>query len=130
MSSDGLEISRVMIFAHNAKVVAEFYRDKLGLCVRGEIGDGWAELVAGSCDIAIHGGMEKSTMERGSGAMNMKIVFSCPNVTAKRKALIDAGVEMYEVSEFKHETKDDMIQICDGVDPEGNLFQLSNRSVT
>ena len=123
-----LSISRVMIFARDARKVAEFYRDKLGLAVRGEIGDGWAELQAGGCDIAIHGGMKKGTKERGPGSMNMKVVFGCRDVAKKRDELIAMGVTMFKLSEFPHETKDLMVQICDGEDPEGNLFQISNRN--
>ena len=47
------QMRRVIIFTHNFGRVRDFYRDMFGLSVV-EDDDGWADLAAGGCNIAIH----------------------------------------------------------------------------
>jgi len=44
---------RVILFTHNFATMRDFYRDMFGLEVVEE-DDGWADLTAGGCNIAIH----------------------------------------------------------------------------
>lgn len=89
--------------------------------------NGWAELTTGNCDIALHGGSDQPAYDRGR--CNAKIVFGCTDVEAMRTTLVEKGVAMGPVNAFKHETREVMVHICDGKDPEGNWFQISDRNM-
>lgn len=113
-------VSRVMLFVCDVPKVAAFYREVLGLPPLGEITPEWVELQAGSCTVALHHAA-KPLSERGHASA--KIVFGVKDVPAGRALLESRGVKMGKISSF------DGIDICDGTDPEGNLFQISSRGM-
>jgi catechol 2,3-dioxygenase-like lactoylglutathione lyase family enzyme len=113
-------VSRIMLFVKDVARVAEFYRDKLGLQPLGEITPEWVEMQAGSCTIALHK-VSKALHERGRASA--KIVFGVKDVPASKALLEGRGVQMGKISSFSG------IDICDGQDPEGNLFQISSRGM-
>ncbi len=114
------QLSRVMLFISDVPKIAAFYRDVLGLTPIGEITSEWVELEAGSCTIALHHA-PKPLSERGQPSA--KIVFGVKDVLAGKALLESRGVKMGEIYSF------DGIDICDGLDPEGNLFQISSRGM-
>lgn len=114
------QVTRVMLFVKNVPQVAAFYRDILGLKPIGDITSQWVELGAGSCTIALHHA-SKPLSERG--VPSAKIVFGVGDVPAGKALLEGKGVKMSKISSF------DGIDICDGWDPEGNLFQISSRGM-
>ena len=84
----------------------------------------WMELDAGGCRLAFHqayGPDGPTTGPTGSPRNPHKIVFHAENVEAMRDHLLSRGVQMDEI-----ETFGDLSQ-CDGHDPEGHRFQVSNR---
>lgn len=97
------DISRIMLFVKDVPTVAAFYRDKLGLSVRGDVTDGWTELTTGTIDIAMHGGFDKPASDRGM--CNAKIILGCEDVEGMREELETRGVKMGEVSSFPHQEK-------------------------
>jgi len=110
---------RVIIFTHNFAAMRDFYRDMFGLQVVEE-DDGWADLTAGGCNIAIHAaGKGASTASDRTGPH--KVVFHADDVTAAREDLMSRGAKMGPVKVFGD------LHLCDGDDPDGNRFQLSNR---
>jgi catechol 2,3-dioxygenase-like lactoylglutathione lyase family enzyme len=113
-------VTRVMLFVHDVHAAAAFYRDKLGLQPLGEITPEWVEMKAGSCTIALHK-VAKPLHERGDASA--KIVFGVKDVPAGKALLESRGVKMGKISSFSG------IEICDGKDPEGNLFQISSRGM-
>ncbi len=113
-------ITRVMLFVKDVPLVAAFYRDRLGLKLIGEIDPKWVELDAGSCTIALHYAKQPLS-ERGEPSG--KIVFGVRDVPAGKALLEGRGVRMGKISTFGD------ISLCDGWDPEGNLFQISSRGV-
>jgi catechol 2,3-dioxygenase-like lactoylglutathione lyase family enzyme len=113
-------VSRIMLFVKDVPTVAAFYRDVLGLPVVGEITREWVELQAGSCTVALHHA-SRPLHERGDASA--KIVFGVKDVPAGRALLESRGVTMGKISTFSG------IAICDGRDPEGNLFQISSRGM-
>ena len=113
-------VSRIMLFVHDVPKVAMFYRDVLGLQPVGTITDQWGELQAGSCTVALHHAAQPLS-ERGHPSA--KIVFGVKDVPAGRTLLESRGVKMGKISSFEG------IDICDGKDPEGNLFQISSRGM-
>ena len=113
-------VSRIMLFVYDVPKVAAFYRDILGLQPLDEITREWVELQAGSCTVALHHA-GKPLSERG--AASAKIVFGVKDVPAAKALLEARGVKMGKICSFSG------IDICDGKDPEGNLFQISSRGM-
>ena len=113
-----LEIKRVILFVRDLDAVGAFYRDQLGLPVKEKPNEpGWLELDAGTCTLALHSGGEPNQARRPP-----KIVFASKDVGLTRSELIKRGVRLTPVRAFEG------LEFCDGKDPEGNLFQISNRT--
>lgn len=111
-----LGINRIILFVKNPKALAELYSKKLGLKVRETAEDGkWIDLDAGGIRIGLHAG------GKAKKSSTSKIVFFSKDVEATRKKLMAAGLKLSVVREFGR------LRFCDGKDPEGNLFQISNR---
>lgn len=110
-----LTISRIILFTAQMKVMVGFYRDRLGL---EQIADepGWQEFAAGACRIALHRG------SGSPGAKAPKIVFFAADVAATRADLVARGVALGKIRSVGG------LDLCDGKDPDGNPFQVSNRA--
>jgi len=113
-----LEIRRVIVFTTNFAAMRDFYRDVLGLKLAEEE-DGWADFDAGPIRLAIHAG--RGGGKGGGDAGPHKITFFAEDVEVVRAELVARGVAMGKVSRF------DATAFCDGHDPDGNRFQISNR---
>lgn len=115
MSGVSLAIRRVILFTHNLADMAHFYRDILGLKVVGEE-PGWLDLDGGGCRLALH----EARFDGAEGPA--KIAFFAEDVAAARAELITRGATGFgEVKAFG------TLRLCDGIDPDGNAVQLSNR---
>jgi predicted enzyme related to lactoylglutathione lyase len=114
-----MELSRVIIFTNDVDRLVDFYGSSFDLDIVGERDSEWTELNAGGCTIAFHRISENSQTRDGW----VKIVFGAKDVAAQKKRLESLGVEMGNVVEFGN------IQFCDGVDPDGNRFQISSRGI-
>lgn len=112
-------IRRVIIFTHNFAAMRDFYRDAFGLEIVEE-DDGWADMAAGGCNIAIHAAGKGVTVGAAWEGPH-KIVFHADDVAAARVDLISRGVPMGPVRVFGD------LHLCDGDDPDANRIQLSNR---
>lgn len=95
--------------------MTEFYRDVLGLEVVGTE-PGWTELRAGACFIALHKGTNGKPKGRSP-----KLAFYAADVEAVKADLVAKGVAMGKTWVAPE------VSFCDGVDPDGNAFSLSNR---
>ncbi|MBK8549728.1 MAG: VOC family protein [Ignavibacteria bacterium] len=114
------EIIRIILFVKDVKKSAEFYRDILGFKIIGKIDTEWTEIDCRSCNIALHKSSDRPVTKKDTG---VKIVFAVKDVI-KAKALIEKrGCKMGKVVEFGK------IKFCDGKDPDGNKFQISNRGL-
>jgi catechol 2,3-dioxygenase-like lactoylglutathione lyase family enzyme len=107
-----LRITRVILFARDVPALLSFYRDVLGLRLRAQE-EGWAEFDAGGCRLALH---------RGRPMKAAKIVFGSRSVARDRAGLLRRGARMGPVRIFGR------LRFSDGRDPEGNVFQISNRT--
>lgn len=106
-----LRVRRVILFTQDAPALAAFYRNVLGLRGLSDPDNrGWIELDAGGIGLAIHKGRPPAV--RSSGP---KLAFLCPDVVAARAKL----------GPVKGSAGG--LQLCDGRDPAGYPFQLSNR---
>jgi predicted enzyme related to lactoylglutathione lyase len=112
-----LRLKRIILFVMDIEAVTAFYRDVLGLHLKGAQHDaGWVEFETGACTLALHRGTSTLAPRRSP-----KIVFAASDVAATRAQLIARGAKLGAVKAF------DDIQFCDGKDPEGNVFQISSR---
>lgn len=112
------KISRIILFVSNVKKCAEFYRDVLEMKVIGKIDPGWTELKGGSCNLALH---KASGKYLRNGMSPYKIVFKTKDVARKKSLLEKKNCPMGKIFSF------DGMNFCDGSDPEGNKFQISDR---
>ena len=94
--------------------VVAFYRDVLGLKLRKD-NKGWKELDANGCIITLHNGAT------ATGRRPPKIGFWAKDVSAARDELLSRGAKMSKLV-----ARDDFVR-CEGKDPDGNLFYVSNR---
>jgi predicted enzyme related to lactoylglutathione lyase len=107
-----------MLFAEDMAGMAAFYGEKLGLpLVGGSVAEGFIEFGAGGVRLSLHKGGRSETRKRPP-----KIVFHSDDVAATRDALTGRGVKLGKVKLANG------LHLCEGKDPEGNAFQLSNRS--
>jgi predicted enzyme related to lactoylglutathione lyase len=119
-------LKRIMIFVGDVEKCAAFYQHAFGLTPRASehIPGEWLELETGGCRLAFHkargpnGPIDSAT---GNANHPHKIVFYAEDVAAARADLVERGIAMGPVRTFGK------ITLCDGQDPEGHVFQLSNR---
>jgi predicted enzyme related to lactoylglutathione lyase len=119
-------LNRIIIFVADVEKCAAFYQDAFGFtALPSDISPSeWIELDTGGCRLAFHKAHGKSgPIDRPTGGANNphKIVFHADDVAAERAKLVARGVAMGKVNQFGPLT------MCDGHDPEGHVFQLSNR---
>jgi len=113
-------ITRIIYFVKDMEKATAFYRDKLGLTVGEDpqlSPSEWVEFDADPCRLALHKAFDpKGTMP----ATYNKIVFYSDDPIKTRDELIAKGVKIHEPM------TDQKLVLCNGEDPEGNRFQISN----
>lgn len=118
-----VKLGATIVFVKDMKRMTEFYHDALGLpLITSTLSPGWVELDAGGVHIALHGippriakQIHITTPPRAREESPMKLVFHVENVDAVRRRLASHGATMFEPRTWG---------ACDGLDPEGNVFQL------
>ncbi len=110
-----LSLRRIVLFTADMPGMTAFYRDVLGLALRRDE-PRWKEFDAGGCVIALHNGRSKI------GARPPKIGFWAADIRAAREALVAQGLRMTKVTTGGGLTR------CEGCDPDGNPFSISDRS--
>lgn len=109
-----LTLRRIILFTRRMPDMAAFYSDVLGLPqVTDDVG--FKEFDAGGCRIALHNGTSQT------GARPPKIVFWSGDVAATRDALMARGAKLGKLLPGGGLVR------CEGKDPDGNPFQISNR---
>jgi|SRR5664279_5573625 len=119
-----MKLAQAILFVNDAARMQAFY-EALGLrVVDGSAADGFVRLAdpAGGAVLAIH-----STKAAGPGGpartdTSIKLCFQVDDVDRERAALVARGVTMRDAHRFES------IAFCDGIDPEGNIFQITTRS--
>lgn len=112
-----LKLARVTVPMRDRDKQLAFYRDVLGLPVKGDDSDpNVVELEAGACSILLTKGLKSGVAESGS-----RLVFHAEDVPALREELELLGIKVGKLKEFGPHVA------FDGVDPEGNPFQITNR---
>ena len=122
-----MQLSQVILFVHDVARMQAFYA-QLGLTrVDGDAASGFLRLAdaTGGAVLALHattaiGPPAKPPVARVDTAL--KPCFHVDDLEAARAALIAQGAQMRDVHRY------DNVMFCDGVDPEGNIFQLTTRT--
>jgi len=131
LEAEGARIARVIVFAKDIAPLAQFYEGVMGL-PRVATADDAREFVAfdaGGCHLCLHQVPERRARDiriesppRAREATPLKVAFFAADVDARRAELVARGAHMGEVQ------RAGSLALCDGIDPEGNVFQISNRA--
>lgn len=119
-----MRLQQVLLFVKNIDGMSAFYRDILRLTPVPEASsEGFVVLLAGGAQLALHAvpshiarSIRIATPPREREESPAKLIFAVKSVATERKRLIARGVSMRDVSAWG---------ACDGVDPEGNIFQIT-----
>ncbi|MBE3558143.1 MAG: CPBP family intramembrane metalloprotease [Ktedonobacteraceae bacterium] len=118
------ELIEVILYVRDMNTEVAFYRDVLGLHVKEPQGiqdfrDFYrVELNTGHCTLKLHTDEEKDFTEHAP-----MLVFHVTDLQLSRYKLLEQDVEMGEIYSPSAD-----VQMCEGKDPEGNLFALVSRS--
>jgi catechol 2,3-dioxygenase-like lactoylglutathione lyase family enzyme len=123
-----VSLNRVILYVQDVARLVEFYQDAFGLPVVEEIEGEWAVLRAGGCELALHRvGKPYRVADPATWKVetNAKLVMTVNRELAGLRAeLIGKGVEMGTIKSYPGLTG----PLCDGQDPEGNVFQLAQQT--
>ena len=115
-----MTLARAIVFVKDVPRMTAFYRDGLGLAVMKEE-PGWVELDG----VALHAipaeiadGIAIEDPPRAREDTAIKLVFAADDLERARARAIAAGARVGEIRSWG---------ACDGVDPEGNVFQIAAR---
>ena len=122
-----LKLESIILFVQNVDKLKAFYVDILKLDIIEESKSQWLLVKAGNCCIGLHKIGEPyldSNQDEFKFDNNTKLVFEIEDDIYKiRKQLIKENVMLKEVITFDNYE----YWLCDGEDPEGNVFQLRQR---
>jgi catechol 2,3-dioxygenase-like lactoylglutathione lyase family enzyme len=123
-----VSLNRVILYVQDVERLVDFYQDAFGLRVVEQIKGEWAVLQAGPCELALHRvGKPYRVADTASWKVetNSKLVMTVDRELAGLRAeLIGKGVEMGKIKSYPGLTG----PLCDGQDPEGNVFQLAQQT--
>ncbi|MBI0331693.1 VOC family protein [Burkholderia plantarii] len=119
-----LPMTRVILYTHDVTRLKVFYQTHFGLPTLEVIDGEWVVLDAGGIELALHRVGEPYRHAAGGAAgagSNAKFVFRVDDdIEARHAALVRAGVPMRAIKRYEGVCH----RLCDGTDPEGNVFQL------
>jgi len=117
----------IIIFGQNIDRLKRFYIDILKLSLVEEIISEWVLLDAGNCRIGLHKVGKAFRQEKAPDfkvSNNTKLIFMVDeDIVELRNLLLHQNVTIREIKTFDNYD----FWICDGEDPEGNVFQLKQR---
>jgi catechol 2,3-dioxygenase-like lactoylglutathione lyase family enzyme len=118
-----MRMAQTIVFVDDVARMQAFYQGTLGLPVI-TAEPGWVQLDAGGVIFALHAirpGSRLPDPPPERVASPIKLCFHVDDVEATRAALVAAGVSMRDVHRYGG------VAFCDGIDPEGNVFQITTR---
>jgi catechol-2,3-dioxygenase len=114
-----MRLAQAILFVHDVAQMKAFYTDMLGLSVI-EDEPGYVRLDDGGCVLMLHAIREPASATPRHDSF-LKLAFHSDDVARTRTALLGKSVRMNELVHFG------TVVLCDGVDPEGNIFQITSR---
>jgi catechol-2,3-dioxygenase len=122
-----LNLDTIVLYVQDVNNLKSFYTTIFGFEILEEYEAEWVLLNTGNAKIGLHKIGDPYLAQIKSGYKfdnNTKIVFEInEDIHALRQVLLDQNVLMREVSTF--DTYE--YWLCDGEDPEGNVFQLKQK---
>lgn len=119
-------LTAIILYVQNVQLLRNFYVENFNLKVIEE-DPIWVLLDAGGAQIGLHkiGDQYLGKIEAGHlFDNNTKIVFDIDtDIESARNQLISKNVQMREIKTFDNYP----FWLCDGTDPEGNVFQLRSK---
>ena len=120
-------LNSIILFVQNTDKLKIFYMDVLGLELVEEIPSQWVLLKAGTSTLGLHRigeGYEPAPGTDFKAESNTKIVFEIEDhLFSQREMLSGQQVNIGTVKTFDNYD----YWLCDGEDPEGNVFQLKQK---
>lgn len=113
-----LKLSRLSLPVRDVELMAAFYRDVLGFEQIHTDEPGTICVNIGGIALCLHSGRAEMRDDEVPGPT---LVFFSPDVAQLRDELIEQGVHLGKLKSFGSITS------CDGSDPEGNPFRISNQ---
>lgn len=113
----------IILFVKDVDRLKDFYVNNLNLDLAEEIKSEWVLLKAGQCELGLHkiGAEYLHTVETGRFENNTKIVFEIDeDIFLIHKKFEAKNTALREIKTWENYP----YWICDGEDPEGNVFQL------
>ena len=120
-----MRLGQAILFVHDAPRMESFYAQTFGLhVVDGDAATGFVRLAdpVGGATLAIHATAAVGPPTGPRRDACVKLCFQVDDIDSGRAALAAAGASPGEIRRF------DSIAFCDGVDPEGNIIQITTRS--
>lgn len=123
-----MKVSQLILFVKDLGRMTAFYQDVVGLGPQEGASETWVPLDAGGCRIVLQPIspqiakdiiIAEPPVPRGAAAV--KVTFHEDDVEAARARLEGLGAVVRPLRRFGD------VVVFDGVDPEGNIFQVSNR---
>lgn|SRR5690349_7940972 len=120
-----MQLGQVIVFVVDLDRMRRFYADGFGLAVT-EQAPGWIRFATGGAALALHAippeiarGIAITDPPAARTDTAIKFTFHVDDVDAARTTLAAHGAAMREVVRWGGRA------FCDGVDPEGNVFQIA-----
>ncbi len=124
-----LNLDTIILYVQNVDSLKSFYTNILNLKVVEEDPSVWALFKTGSGKIGLHKISDEYSAKIKDGYKfdnNAKIVFNIDeDINKAREYLISKNVAMREIKTFDNYD----YWLCDGEDPEGNVFQLKRKKI-
>jgi catechol 2,3-dioxygenase-like lactoylglutathione lyase family enzyme len=118
-----MRMAQTIVFVEDVARMQAFYQGTLGLPVI-TAEPGWVRLDAGGVVLALHAikpGPQRPGPPPERLDSYLKLCFHVDDIDSARAALVATGVTMRELHHHGGAA------FCDGVDPEGNIFQITTR---
>lgn len=121
------QLDSIILYVQDVNLLKSFYTDLLGLEIVEEDRSGWVLLRGGRAYLGLHQ-MGAAYLEKLAPGYqqqnNTKIVLEiAEDINTRRQALLDRNVSLQTVKTFDNYE----YWLCDGKDPEGNVFQLKQK---
>jgi predicted enzyme related to lactoylglutathione lyase len=120
------QLSTIILYVKDVPLLKNFYVENFSLKVIEE-DPIWALLDAGAAQIGLHKIGDQYLEKIESGYIfdnNTKIVFEIDSdIELARNEMISKNIQMREIKTFDNYP----FWLCDGTDPEGNVFQLKSK---
>ena len=125
---EAMRLACAMIYVKDLPRMKEFYQQMLGAQpVNTEWKDSWALFDTGGSRFALHAipaevaqNIEISSPPKPRETSPVKLIFAVDDVPAERNRLKAMGIAMLQ------RPWQNAAEECEGVDPEGNIFQISS----